>query len=380
MDLFNVYPRFDIEPVKGKACYLYDAKGIEYLDLYGGHGVISVGHSHPHYQKRIQEQLAQLGFYSNSVQIPIQETFASLLGSLSGYEQHKLFLCNSGAEANENALKLASFHTNRRKVIAFKNGFHGRTAAALNVTDNANISAPLNHNNFHVHFLELNDFEGSEKALATKDVAAVIIEGIQGVGGLDMPSATFLQFLSKTCKQQGTLLILDEIQSGYGRTGAFFAHQHAVIEADLVTVAKGMGNGFPMAGVLIHSQIKASPGLLGTTFGGNHLACAAGCAVLEILEQEQVLQNVDKVGAWLRSELEKIPQITQVKGKGLMLGIEMQQSIKPLRINLLKQYSILTGASKNPNVLRILPPLNIGIEALNPFVAALTNELTKPLT
>jgi len=375
MDLFNVYPRFDITPVKGNGCYLYDSKGTQYLDLYGGHGVISIGHGHPHYLKRLQEQLSRLGFYSNSVNIPVQEKLANLLGEQSGYTEHQLFLCNSGAEANENALKLASFHTNKRMVIAFKNSFHGRTAAALNVTDNC-ISAPINQSNFYVQMLELNDFAAAEKALASNEAAAVIVEGIQGVGGLDMPSAEFLQFLSLNCRQNGALLILDEIQSGYGRTGAFFAHQHADIEADIVTVAKGMGNGFPMAGVLIHQQVQASLGMLGTTFGGNHLACAAGCAVLETIEEEHLLLNAHIVGQWLKNALENIPEVIKVKGMGLMLGIETDKAVKPERLSLLHEYNILTGASSNPKVLRILPPLNISIDHLKPFIAALSTVLT----
>lgn len=377
MDLFNVYPRLDITPIKGSGCYLYDSKGSQYLDLYGGHGVISIGHSHPHYQKSIYEQLEQIGFYSNSVKIPIQETLAQSLKSMSGYREHQLFLCNSGAEANENALKLASFHTNKRMVIAFKKGFHGRTSAALNVTDNTKIAAPINQNNFYVQLLNLNDFEAAEKALSSNDAAAVIVEGIQGLGGLDMPSIEFLRFLSKKCTEQGAVLILDEIQSGYGRSGAFFAHQHSGIVADMVTMAKGMGNGFPVAGVLIHPKIKASIGLLGTTFGGNHLACAAACAVLETLEKEHLILNASIVGSWLREALENIPEVLRVKGMGLMLGIEVKQPIKPLRADLLEQYGILTGASANPNVLRILPPLNIEIDQLKPFIAALSTLICK---
>ena len=289
MSLFNVYPRFNITLAKGEGVYVYDTNNQQYLDLYGGHGVISIGHSHPHYVQQVTDQLTNIGFYSNSVNIPAQEMLATKLNEQSGYPNHQLFLCNSGAEANENAIKLASFHTGKKKVIAFKGSFHGRTAAALNVTDNPKLSAPVNLDNFPVEFIELNNIEQLTNSLEANDVCAVIIEGIQGVGGLGAPSDDYLNFLVQSCKQYGVVLILDEIQSGYGRSGKFFAHQHANIEADIITMAKGMGNGFPVAGLLIHPDIEPEYGMLGSTFGGNHLACAAAIAVLDTIESEQLI-------------------------------------------------------------------------------------------
>jgi len=371
MNLFDVYPRFKISLTEAKGSYVYDAQGQQYLDLYGGHGVISIGHSHPHYVARLQDQLGKIGFYSNSVGMPIQEDLASKLGQLSGLPGHSLFLCNSGAEANENALKLASFHTGKKKVIAFKNSFHGRTAATLNVTDNLKLSAPINTNNFPVDLIEMNNLEQLKSSFKSQDVCAVIVEGIQGVGGLDMPSADFLEETSRICQAHGALLILDEIQSGFGRSGKFFAHQYADITADIITMAKGMGNGFPIGGVLISPEIKSSPGLLGTTFGGNHLACAASLSVLEILESENLLQQSAATGEYLVKELQQIPAIKQIKGKGLMLGVEFDYPIKELRSKLLLEDFIFTGASANPNLLRILPPLNISIDEISPFVHAL---------
>jgi len=373
--LFNVYPRFDITPVKAKGVSVFDENGKEYLDLYGGHGVISIGHSHPEYVDQINRQLQKIGFYSNSVNMPIQDELAQKLAEQSGYPEHQLFLCNSGAEANENALKLASFHTGKKKVIAFKGSFHGRTAAALNVTDNTKLSAPINKDNFEVEFIELNDKKGLTEALKNKDVCAVIVEGIQGVGGLDAPSEEFFNFLAQSCKEQEALLILDEIQSGYGRTGHFFAHQYANVQADIITMAKGMGNGFPVGGVLIDSKIEASSGLLGTTFGGNHLACAAGIAVLNTLKKESLSENVMQVSNTLISELKTISCIKNIKGKGLMLGVEFDFPIKELRLKLLNDHQIFTGASANPNLLRILPPLNITTEEIMPFAQALKNLL-----
>lgn len=371
MQLFDVYPRYDITFTKAKGVYLYDEKGLPYLDLYGGHGVISIGHSHPEYVKRLTEQLNNIGYYSNSVQIPIQDELAKKLGQLSGYSDYQLFLCNSGAEANENALKVASFHTGKKKVIAFKKSFHGRTAAALNVTDNPNIQAPINQNNFPVEFIELNNEEQLKAALANDDVCAVIVEGIQGVGGLDLPSPSYLEFLSRECNAHGAMLVLDEIQSGYGRSGKFFAHQYANVRPDIITTAKGMGNGFPLAGVLIQPKIQAKHGMLGTTFGGNQLACAAGVAVLDVLENEKLIENADKIGAYISSELKNTPGITQVKGLGLMLGVELEYPVKELRLILLTDYRIMTGASANPNLLRILPPLGITAEEVEPFISAL---------
>ena len=373
--LFNVYPRFDITPVNAKGVSVFDENGKKYLDLYGGHGVISIGHSHPEYVDQINRQLQQIGFYSNSVNMPIQDELAQKLAEQSGYPEHQLFLCNSGAEANENALKLASFHTGKKKVISFKGSFHGRTAAALNVTDNTKLSAPINKDNFEVEFIELNDEKALTEALKNKDVCAVIVEGIQGVGGLDAPGEDYLNFLAQSCKKQEAILILDEIQSGYGRTGHFFAHQYANVQADIITMAKGMGNGFPVGGVLINPKIEASYGLLGTTFGGNHLACAAGIAVLNTLKKESVSENVMQASNFLVSELKAISCIKNVKGKGLMLGLEFDFPIKELRLKLLHDHQIFTGASANPNLLRILPPLNIKIEEIKPFIQALKSLL-----
>lgn len=371
MELFNVYPRFNITLTNGEGVYVYDDQNIKYLDLYGGHGVISIGHTHPSYTKKIKEQIDKIGFYSNSIKMPIQNELAQKLAEQSDYPKHQLFLCNSGAESNENAIKLASFHTNKKKVIAFKGSFHGRTAATLNVTENEKLSAPINLNNFPVEFIELNDEQQLINALKGNDVCAIIVEGIQGVGGLDAPTNEYFTFLAESSKQYGVLLILDEIQSGFGRSGKFFAHQHANIEADIVTMAKGMGNGFPIGGLLIHPKIKAKPGMLGTTFGGNHLACAASLAVLETLENENLLKNVETVYNFLVQELEAIPSIKKIKGKGLMLGVEFDFPIKEIRTQLLNEYHIFTGASANPNLLRILPPLVIEKEQTKPFIEAL---------
>ena len=371
MKLFDVYPRFDITLTKAKGVYVYDENDQEYLDLYGGHGVISIGHSHPDYVSKLTGQLNKIGFYSNSVNMPMQEELAQKLAQQSGYPEHHLFLCNSGAEANENAIKLASFYTGKKKVVAFKNSFHGRTAAALNVTDNPKLSASVNRHNFPVEFIELNNREQLEKALRNKDVCAVIMEGIQGVGGLDMPSVEYLEFLAQQCKANGALLILDEIQSGYGRSGKFFAHQYANIEADIVTLAKGMGNGFPVAGLLIHPDIKATYGMLGTTFGGSYLACTAATAVLDTLKNEKLLQNVQQVSKKIVADLQEIPQIKHIKGRGLMLGVELNFPVKELRAKLLYNHHIFTGSSANPNLLRILPPLCITAEQIKPFANTL---------
>jgi acetylornithine/N-succinyldiaminopimelate aminotransferase len=371
MKLFNVYPRFDITLTKAKGVYVYDETNQEYLDLYGGHGVISIGHSHPHYKTSITAQLDNIGFYSNSVQMPIQEELAEKLAQQSGYINHKLFLCNSGAEANENAIKLASFHTGKKKVIAFKGSFHGRTAATLNVTDNHKLSAPVNTKNFPVEFVEMNNEQELVDAFQSKDVSAVIIEGIQGVGGLNAPTEYFLKYIAKCCESYNAILILDEIQSGYGRTGKFFAHQHANVKADIITMAKGMGNGFPLAGLLINPEIKATSGLLGTTFGGNQLACAAGIAVLDTLKKESLLDNVKRVNKYLVKELNGLTAIKLIKGKGLMLGVEFDFPITEIRKQLLYEYQIFTGASTNPTLLRILPPLCITEEEIKPFINAL---------
>lgn len=355
MNLFNVYPLFDIEISKGIGCSIYDNHGIEYLDLYGGHAVISIGHSHPYYVQKMTQQLEKLVFYSNSVVNPLQKELAEKLGKLSGYEDYSLFLVNSGAEANENALKLASFHTGRRKVIAFNRSFHGRTSAAVRVTDNPKIVAPINEG-FEVEFPALNDIKSVRKSLKKKDVCAVIIEGIQGVGGIRIPDIEFLKALSDECKATGTMLILDEVQSGYGRSGKFFAHQYAGIRPDLITMAKGMGNGFPIGGVLISPAFEASHGLLGTTFGGSHQACTAAIAVLDIIKVEHLMENALKIGNYLMTELKKIPQIKEVRGLGLMIGIEFDQPVKEIRSRLLFEKKIFTGAS-GTNIIRLLPPL-----------------------
>lgn len=369
MKLFDVYPLFDVEIVRGKGCTVFDANGTEYLDLYGGHAVISVGHCHPHYVEAVTKQVATLGFYSNSVHNSLQQRLADLLGRASGYDDYQLFLINSGAEANENALKLASFHTGRRRVIAFSKAFHGRTSLAVEATDNRKIVAPVNDNHV-VTFVPLGDIEAVRRELAGGDVAAVIIEGIQGVGGVQIPSADFLQQLRTACDEHGTVLVLDEIQSGYGRSGRFFAHQHSGIRPDIITIAKGIANGFPMGGLLISPMFKPSYGMLGTTFGGNHLACAAAIAVLEIFEKENLVENAAEVGNFLLSELRKLPGIKEVRGCGLMIGLEFEQPIKELRLRLLHEQHVFTGAS-GTNVLRLLPPLVLTKEQAQDFITRL---------
>ena len=373
MKLFDVYPLFDLEIVAGKGCYTYDTQGTEYLDLYGGHAVISIGHSHPCYVKRITEQAQKLVFYSNSVINSLQQQLADKLGALSGYDDYALFLINSGAEANENALKLASFHTGKKKVIAFARSFHGRTSAAVKVTDNPRIVAPIN-DTFEVAFLPLNDMARVEQEMAAGDVCAVIIEGIQGVGGIQVPDAQFLRDLREACTRHGVVLIVDEVQSGYGRTGKFFAHQHAGIRPDLITMAKGMGNGFPIGGVLISPQFTPVYGMLGTTFGGNHLACAAACAVLDVMRDEHLVDNAARVGQYLIDRLREIPQIKEVRGKGLMIGLEFDQPVKELRHKLLFEQHVFTGAS-GTNVIRLLPPLSLSQEQADCFIGKLKNIL-----
>ncbi len=366
MNLFDVYPLYDLTPVSASGCTITDNKGVEYLDLYGGHAVISVGHSHPHYIQRISDQLKTIGFYSNSVQNPMQAELAKKLGELSGYDDYALFLCNSGAEANENALKLASFVTGKKRVVAFDKSFHGRTSAAVAVTDNPKITAPIND----VHdrlFLPLNDIVALEKALSSGEVAAVIIEGIQGVGGCRVPNPEFLQAAGRLCKENGVVLILDEVQSGYGRSGKFFAHQYAGIRPDVITVAKGMGNGFPVGGVLISPEYKPWHGMLGTTFGGNYLACAAGLAVLEIMEQEHLVENAAKVGGFLLNELSALTQIKEIRGKGLMIGLEFEEPIVALRKKLLFEERIFTGVT-GTHVIRILPPLTLTMKDASRFL------------
>lgn len=369
MNLFDVYPLFQVNIVKGKSCRVWDDKGQEYLDLYGGHAVISIGHAHPHYVEKISQQVSQLGFYSNSVINNIQKQVAERLGKACGYEDYSLFLANSGAEANENALKLASFHNGRKKVVAFKKAFHGRTSAAVRITDNPKIVAPVNEG-LEVEFLPLNDIEAVKKTLAAQDVCAVIIEGIMGVGGIQIPDDEFLRELREVCTATGTVLILDEIQSGYGRSGKFFAHQYSGIRPDLVTVAKGIANGFPMSGLLISPMFTPVYGMLGTTFGGNHLACAAALAVLDVMENENLIENAARVGKFLMDECSKIPQIKEVRGRGLMIGLEFDQPIKEIRQALLYDKHIFTGVS-GTNVIRLLPPLCLSMEEAESFIEAL---------
>ena len=369
MNLFDVYPLFDINIVKGKGCHVWDEKGTEYLDLYGGHAVISIGHAHPHYVEMISNQVATLGFYSNSVINKLQEQVAERLGKVCGYDDYSLFLINSGAEANENALKLASFYNGRTRVVSFNKAFHGRTSLALAVeaTDNPKIIAPINDCG-HVTYLPLNDIEVMKAELAKGDVCAVIIEGIQGVGGIQLPTDEFMQALREVCTAHNTVLVLDEIQSGYGRSGKFFAHQHNGIKADIITVAKGIGNGFPMAGVLISPMFKPVYGQLGTTFGGNHLACSAALAVMDVIEQENLVENAKAVGDYLLEELKKFPQIKEVRGRGLMIGLEFEEPIKELRSRLIYDEHVFTGAS-GTNVLRLLPPLCLSMEEAKEFLA-----------
>lgn len=364
MTLFPVYPLFDINIVKGKGCHVWDDKGQEYLDLYGGHAVISIGHCHPHYVDMLTKQLNTLGFYSNSVINTLQSQLAERLGQVCGYPDYQLFLINSGAEANENALKLASFHTGRKRVLAAGKAFHGRTSLAVEATDNPKIVAPVNSNG-HVTFLPLNDLAAFEAELDKGDVAAVIVECIQGVGGIRMATAEFMQGLRKACDKTGTVLICDEIQCGYGRSGKFFAHQHLGVKPDIITCAKGIGNGFPMGAVIISPKFEAVYGMLGTTFGGNHLACTAALAVLDVIEHEQLVDNAAKVGVYLMEELKKLQQtdahIVDVRGEGLMIGIEYDQPIKALRNALVHDEHVFTGAAST-NILRLLPPLTLSLD------------------
>ena len=376
MNLFNVYPLYDVTPVKGLDCIITDDKGIEYLDLYGGHAVISVGHSHPEYVAKLKDQLDQLAFYSNAIQNPLQEELASKLGKLSGCDDYNLFLCSSGAEANENALKLASFVNGKSRVIAFNNSFHGRTSAAVAVTDNEKINAPLNKQQ-KVTFLPFDDSEALENELKKGDVCSVIIESIQGVGGLDQATTLFFQTLEKLCHTYKVVLILDEVQAGYGRTGKFFGFQHHNIKPDIITIAKGMGNGFPIGGVLIAAHIPAVYGMLGTTFGGNHLSCAAGIAVLDIIEKEKLMNNATAISQYFQQQIKSVSEVTRVKGKGLMLGIEFNFDVNELRKKLILEKHIFTGNASNKNVLRILPPLTIKREAVDTFITALKESLAE---
>lgn len=370
MKHFDVYSLYDIEPVSGSGSIVYTADGTPYLDLYGGHAVISIGHAHPRYVEAVSRQVANLGFYSNSVQNSLQTEFAEKLGKASGYEEYQLFLCNSGAEANENAIKLASFATGRSKILAFSHAFHGRTSGAVAATDNPKIQAPFNKTD-NVDFIPLGDFDAAAKALDSKEYAAVIIEGIQGVAGIHEPSTDFFKFLEKKCQETGTLFILDEIQSGYGRSGKFFAHQHHGIRPDIITCAKGIANGFPMGAVIISPEIKAEKGMLGTTFGGNHLACAAAIATIDTINDENLVENAAKVGGFLISELKKIPRVSDVRGRGLMIGFEVEGCTGPeLRKELLFNHHIFTGGAGQLTV-RLLPALSLSMDQAMLFISEL---------
>ena len=372
MELFDVYKTWDIEPVKGFGTRLIDKNGEVYTDLYGGHAVISIGHCHPHYVKMLTEQLGELGFYSNAVQNHLQRDLAHRLGKLSNYDDYKLFLCNSGAEANENAMKLASFHTGKAKILAFGHAFHGRTSGAVAATDNPDIRSPFNGTD-NVKFVALNDLNAVEKELSGGEYAAVMIEGIQGVAGIQMPSDAFLRELRRLCDQYGVLLILDEIQSGCGRSGKYFAHQWSGIRADLVTMAKGIGNGFPIGAVMISPAIQARYGMLGTTFGGNHLACTAALAVCDVIENENLIANAAKVGDWFREAFKGNPALTEFRGRGLMIGLEVKPGYEKLRERLLFEKHFFTGAS-GAKVIRLLPALTLGMDTAKSFVKA-WNEL-----
>ena len=374
MSLFNVYPLFDITPVKAKDVYVYDKNNTKYLDLYGGHAVISIGHSHPTYVKAISDQVEKLGFYSNAIQNPLQVQLADKLEALSGCKDYQLFLCNSGAEANENALKLASFHTGKKKILAFENSFHGRTSAAVAATDNPKIVSPLNAQQ-DVDFVALGDLKSVEGILKQDETCAVIIECIQGVGGLDESTTEFYQGLEKLCKKYNTLFVADEVQSGFGRTGDFFAFQEHNITPDIISLAKGMGNGFPIGGILIHPNIEASFGLLGTTFGGNHLACVASLAVLKVLEEENLMQNAKDISAYFTEKAKTLPNLKAIKGRGLMLGLEFGFPVAELRKILIHEYKIFTGSAKNPNLIRILPPLTVQKKHIDTFFEALEKAL-----
>lgn len=376
MPLFNVYPLYDVTPVSGKGVFVYDNHGTEYLDLYGGHAVISIGHGHPKYVDAVSRQVAKLGFYSNAIQNPLQKELASKLEGLSGCKDYELFLCNSGAEANENALKLASFKTGKSRVVAFRNGFHGRTSAAVAATDNTNIIAPINAQQ-KVTILELNDIDGVKAELEKGDVCAIILEFIQGVGGLDQASTTFFEQVDVLCKANNTMFIADEVQSGYGRSGKFFAFQHYNVTPDIISIAKGMGNGFPIGGILIHPNIKAKYGMLGTTFGGNHLACAAGLSVLNVIEDENLVENVNMISKYFIKIAKTIPQIKQIKGRGLMLGLEFDFEVGDLRKKLIYDNHIFTGGASNKKLLRILPPLTVRKEHINMFFESLIEVLSE---
>jgi len=375
MNLFDVYPINDITIVKARGSYVWDHEGQQYLDLYGGHAVISIGHTHPHYVSRLTDQLNKVGFYSNSIRIPLQQELAAKLGKISGREDYQLFLCNSGAEANENALKLASFHNGRKKIVAFTKSFHGRTSLAVAATDNPSIVAPVNQTD-NVIFLPFNDEAALEACFQTQgdQISSVIIEGIQGVGGIKEASAAFLQKISKLCKQYGAVFIADSVQCGYGRSGKFFSHDHAGVDADIYTLAKGMGNGFPVAGIIIAPHLHSKHGMLGTTFGGNHLACAAALAVLEVIEQEKLITNAAETGSYLMEKLKNIPGLQNVRGKGLMIGFDVPEEWKELRKNLLFNQRIFTGEAK-PNTIRLLPSLALRKKDVDAFLESLEEEI-----
>ena len=376
MNLFDVYPINEVTIVKAKGSYVWDDKGDQYLDLYGGHAVISIGHTHPHWVKRIEEQLEKIAFYSNSIKIPLQVQLAEKLGKVSGKEDYQLFLCNSGAEANENALKLASFHTGRKKIVAFSKSFHGRTSLAVAVTDNKNYTAPVNETD-NVIFLPFNDGEALEACFEKegKNIAAVIIEGIQGVGGINVADDAFLRSIRSLCDQHGAVYIADSVQCGYGRSGKFFSHDFAGVSADIYTMAKGMGNGFPVAGIIIAPHIKPKHFQLGTTFGGNHLACAAALAVLEIIEEEKLMGNAVMIGKYLRDELNAIPELKKVRGRGLMIGFDVPEELKDLKKNLLWNQKIFTGEAK-PNVIRLLPSLGLKKKDAEQFIDSIKEEIS----
>lgn len=374
MKLFDVYPLNDITIVKAMGSYVWDDKGIKYVDMYGGHAVISIGHTHPHYVQRLQDQLHKVGFYSNSIKIPLQVELAEKLGKVSGKEDYQLFLCNSGAEANENALKLASFYNGRKKIITFKKAFHGRTSLAVAVTDNPNIVAPVNQTD-NVIFLPFNNEVALEQAFQQHEISSVIIEGIQGVGGINIASDSFLQKIRSLCDEHNAVYIADSVQCGYGRSGQFYAHDHSGVQADIYTMAKGMGNGFPVGGISIVSKIQPKHFMLGTTFGGNHLACAAALAVLEIIEQDNLMTNAKNIGNYLIEELKKLPEILEVRGRGLMIGIELPEHLKAVKKNLLFKHKIFTGEAK-PNVIRLLPALNISKIEADIFLEAIKIELS----
>jgi acetylornithine aminotransferase len=375
MKLFDVYPINDINIVKGLGSYVWDDKGIEYLDMYGGHAVISIGHTHPHWVKKIEDQLEKIAFYSNSIKIPLQQELADKLGKVSGKNNYQLFLCNSGAEANENALKLASFHNGRKKIIAFTKSFHGRTSLAVSATDNPSIVAPVNETE-NVAFLPFNDEDALKEYFEKNgnEICAVIVEGIQGVGGIRVASKTFLQLVRNVCNQYGAVFIADEVQCGYGRTGTFYSQDQADVEADIYSMAKGMGNGFPIGAISISPAIAAKHFMLGTTFGGNHLACAAAIAVLEVIEKENILKNADETGNYLLNEIAKIPLLENIRGKGLMIGFDVPSELQELRANLLKRHKIFTGYAK-PNVIRLLPSLALDKKDADKFINALREEV-----